>query len=256
MPRSRRSISPRSCRTGHVGRRPRRRLRTDRRPVSCRAEGHRRHDPGHGAVLRCARPHLHRRTGSGRSDAQPSTPSSPRLDSVLAWAIAKIMAGLVAVYRGKFPDVISSIEQALAAQAAEGPLPWQLPARVLLAKAYAALGRTDEAERVLADAKEHTGQFVALHSPQLTIAKSWLAAAKGLERRALELARAAADAAHQSGSVRRRSRGTAPCGTIRRPHRRGATGGTRRTRQRTPGAAFRPATRQRSPPLTAEPLMR
>jgi DNA-binding NarL/FixJ family response regulator len=31
------------------------------------------------------------------------------------------------------------------------------------------------------------------------IAKSWLAAAKGLQRRALELARAAADAAHQSG---------------------------------------------------------
>ena len=117
----------------------------------------------------------------------------------LGWAIAKIMAGLVAVYRGKFPDVISSIEQALAAQAAEGPLPWQLPARVLLVKAYAALGRTDEAERVLADAQERTGRCVALHRPQLTIAKSWLAAAKGFERRALELARAAADAAHQSG---------------------------------------------------------
>ena len=117
----------------------------------------------------------------------------------LGWAIAKIMAGLVAVYRGKFPDVVSSIEQALAAQAAEGPLPWQLPARVLLVKAYAALGRTDEAERVLADAEERTGRCVALHRPQLVIAKSWLAAAKGFERRALELARAAADAAHQSG---------------------------------------------------------
>ena len=117
----------------------------------------------------------------------------------LGWAIAKIMAGLVAVYRGKFPDVVSSIEQALAAQAAEGPLPWQLPARVLLLKAYAALGRTDEAERVLADAEERTGRCVALHRPQLVIAKSWLAAAKGFDRRALELARAAADAAHQSG---------------------------------------------------------
>ena len=66
-------------------------------------------------------------------------------------------------------------------------------------KAYAALGRTEEAERVLADAEEHSGRFMALHGPQLMIAKSWLAAAKGLERRALELARAAADAAHQSG---------------------------------------------------------
>jgi DNA-binding NarL/FixJ family response regulator len=117
----------------------------------------------------------------------------------LGWAIAKIAAGLVAASRGKFPDAVSSIEQALAAQAAEDPLPWQLPARVLLVKAYAALGSTDQAERVLADAAEHTGQFMALHDPQLMIAKSWLAAAKGLERRALELARAAADAAHQSG---------------------------------------------------------
>jgi DNA-binding NarL/FixJ family response regulator len=116
-----------------------------------------------------------------------------------AWAIAKIMAGLVAAYRGKFPDVISSIEQALAALTAEAPVSWQLPARVLLVKAYAALGRPDQAERALADAEKHTGRSVGLHGPQLMIAKSWLAAAKGLERRALELARAAADAAHQSG---------------------------------------------------------
>ena len=117
----------------------------------------------------------------------------------LAWAIAKIMSGLVAVYRGKFPDAVSSIEQALAALAAEAPLPWRLPARLLLARAYAALGRVDEAERVLADAKEHTGQYMALHTPQRMIANSWLAAAKGLDGHAVELARAAADAAHQSG---------------------------------------------------------
>ena len=117
----------------------------------------------------------------------------------LAWAIAKIMSGLVAVYRGRFPDAVSSIEQALAALTAEAPLPWRLPARLLLARAYAALGRVDEAERVLADAKEHTGQYMALHTPQRMIANSWLAAAKGLERDAVELARAAADAAHQSG---------------------------------------------------------
>src|SRR4029077_1397326 len=72
----------------------------------------------------------------------------------LAWAIAKITAGLVAVYRGKFPDAISALEQAVAAQAAEVSLTWRLPARILLAKAYAALGRADEAERVFADAKE------------------------------------------------------------------------------------------------------
>src|SRR6185312_10543311 len=109
--------------------------------------------------------------------------------------IAKIMAGLVASYRGKFDEVISTIEQALAALDAGASLPWRLPARLLLVRAYAALGRADETERVLADAAEHTGQQVAVHDPQLMIAKSWLAAAKGLEYRAVQLARAAAAAA-------------------------------------------------------------
>jgi DNA-binding NarL/FixJ family response regulator len=117
----------------------------------------------------------------------------------LAWAIAKITTGLVATYRGNFPEVISSIEQALAALSAEAPLPWRLPARLLLSRAYAALGRKDDAERVLADAAEHTGPSVALHEPQRTISKSWLAAAKGMERRAIELALLAADDAHRAG---------------------------------------------------------
>jgi DNA-binding NarL/FixJ family response regulator len=117
----------------------------------------------------------------------------------LAWAIAKITVGLVAVYRGKFPDAISALEQAVAAQEAEVSMPWRLPARILLAKAYAALGRADEAERVFTEAKEHNGPHMALHSPQLMVAKSWHAAANGLERRAIELARAAADVARKAG---------------------------------------------------------
>lgn len=115
------------------------------------------------------------------------------------WAIARIMAGLVAVYRGKFPDAIASIEQALAALSAEAPLPWQLPARLLLARAYAAVGSTDQAERVLDDAKEHTGPYMALHDPLVMVAKSWLAAAKGGERSAVELSCAAANLARRSG---------------------------------------------------------
>jgi len=116
----------------------------------------------------------------------------------LAWAIAKITSGLVATHRGNFREAISSIEQALAALSAEDPLPWRLPARLLLARAYAALGRPGEAERVLVDAAEHTGPHVALHEPQRTLAKAWVAAAKGMERRAIELAKAAADRAHET----------------------------------------------------------
>jgi hypothetical protein len=117
----------------------------------------------------------------------------------LGWAVAKIRSGLVATHRGKFRDAISLIENALTTLDNEPPLPWRLPARVLLARAYAALGRTADAERVLADAGEHAGPFVALHDPQVTIVESWLAAAKGAHRRAVDLARAAADNARESG---------------------------------------------------------
>ncbi|PRC51493.1 helix-turn-helix transcriptional regulator, partial [Mycobacterium sp. ITM-2017-0098] len=88
--------------------------------------------------------------------------------------------------RGDFLDVVSSIEQALAALSAETSLPWQLPGRLLLARAYAALGLRGPAERVLNDAAEHSGPSMALHEPQRLISKSWYAAAKGMERRAVE----------------------------------------------------------------------
>ena len=117
----------------------------------------------------------------------------------LGWAIAKITAGLVATYRGRFAEAISSIEQALAALNAETSLPWRLPARLLLARAYAALGQTGQAERVLEDATEHTGRHVELHQPQRMIAKAWLTAALGGERTAAEAARRAAQAAHEAG---------------------------------------------------------
>ena len=117
----------------------------------------------------------------------------------LGWAIAKIAAGLVATYRGRFPEAISSIEQALAALNAETSLPWRLPARLLLARAYAALGQTGEAERVLDDATEHTGRHMELHVPQRMIAEAWLTAALGGERTAADAARRAALAAHRVG---------------------------------------------------------
>jgi DNA-binding CsgD family transcriptional regulator len=117
----------------------------------------------------------------------------------LGWAIAKITAGLVATYRGRFPDAIASIEQALAALNAETSLPWRLPGRLLLARAYAALGQTGEAERVLQDAHEHKGPHTEIHEPQRMIANAWLTAARGGERTATEAARRAAQAARRAG---------------------------------------------------------
>ena len=117
----------------------------------------------------------------------------------LGWAIAKFMTGVVAIYRGRFAEAVPTIEQALAALNAENSLPWRLPGRLLLARAYAGSGRPDDADRVLAEAAEHTGPRVALFNPQVLVVKAWIAAARGGGRRAAELARAAADAAHRSG---------------------------------------------------------
>ncbi len=114
------------------------------------------------------------------------------------WAIAKIMAGAAAMHSGRFRDAISAIEQALAALNAEISLPWQLPGRLLLARAYAAVGEVVEAERVLDDAMEHSGAFMALHEPQRTLAKACVAAAKGAHRSAIDIARSAADLARSS----------------------------------------------------------
>lgn len=117
----------------------------------------------------------------------------------LGWAIAKIMAGVVATHRGKFAEAIPSFDQALAALNAERSLPWHLPARILLARAHAALGHVAEAEQVIADTAEHSGHHMELHQPQLTLSRAWLAAARAADHVAVDLARSAADAARRSG---------------------------------------------------------
>ncbi|MEE4026038.1 LuxR C-terminal-related transcriptional regulator [Gordonia sp. PKS22-38] len=117
----------------------------------------------------------------------------------VGWAIAKIMAGVVATYRGAFREAVDAIEQALAALNAETSLPWQLPARLILVRAYAALGEIDRAQQVVDDADEHSGPHLRLHEPQRLIARAWLAAASGGGRTAIELCCEAADLAKQSG---------------------------------------------------------
>ena len=171
----------------------------------------------------------------------------------LGWAIAKITAGLVATHRGNFPDAIASFEQALAALAAEEPLPWQLPGCLLLARAYAALGNTGQAERVLADARKHAGRFMALHEPQRLIAKSWLAAAIGGER-LCDRFRPSRSRCRSSGrSVRRGSRGTAPRRPVRRPYASPAGWGSWRSASMGRWWVFTPARRARWPPPTPRP---
>ncbi len=117
----------------------------------------------------------------------------------VGWALTKVMAAVVANYRGKFADVISPIEQALAALVGEDTLPWQLPAQLLLARAHAALGRPDKADRVMAEAARHTGQHMAIYGPQVILANAWVAAARGGDKTAITLARKAAEAAHEAG---------------------------------------------------------
>ncbi|MGU3583639.1 LuxR C-terminal-related transcriptional regulator [Rhodococcus sp. C26F] len=117
----------------------------------------------------------------------------------LAWALSKIMAAVIHTNRGCFPEVVTEIEQALAAFTAEVPLPWRLPAAILLAKAYAVLGQPQQAQRVLDAADEHTGLHTAIHRPARLIAQSWLAAAENSEQRSIAFAREAAEAARTSG---------------------------------------------------------
>ncbi|MGK2882867.1 MAG: LuxR C-terminal-related transcriptional regulator [Mycobacterium sp.] len=117
----------------------------------------------------------------------------------LGWAIAKIMAGVVATHRGRFPDAIASFEQALAALNAEKNVPWHLPARIIFARAHAALGHIPEAEQILLDTNEHTGPHMLLHEPQLILTKAWVAAARGADRTAVDLAQEAAALARRSG---------------------------------------------------------
>lgn len=117
----------------------------------------------------------------------------------VGWALAKIMEGLVATHRGRFRTTITTIEQALAALNAETSLPWRLPARLLLVRAYAALGDIVSAERVLTEAGEHSGPHLALHDPLLLIARAWLAAASGADHEAITLAHQAAASARTGG---------------------------------------------------------
>ncbi|MFC9439863.1 LuxR C-terminal-related transcriptional regulator [Nocardia sp. NPDC057030] len=116
----------------------------------------------------------------------------------LAWGMSKILQGTVDVAQGHFPDAIENLEQALAALAAEGAAAWMFPARIRLAEAYSALGRSTEAAEAIAEATARGGRHSAVYEPQLEIARAWHAAAEGTVTPAIRLAMSAADAAARS----------------------------------------------------------
>lgn len=116
----------------------------------------------------------------------------------LAWGMSKILQGTVDVAQGRFHDGIEHLEQALAALAAEGAAAWMTPARIRLAEAYSALGRTAEAAETIAETIRRGGRHSAIYDPQLEIARACLAAAEGAVTPAIRLAMGAADAAARS----------------------------------------------------------
>ena len=115
----------------------------------------------------------------------------------LAWAMANIVVGSVELARGRFVDAAARLEQSLAALISEAATSWSFPARIMLVQAYAGMGRTSDAARVLAEAKERFGRHVAVFGPQLRIAQARLSAAEGTVTLAVGLARRAGAEAAQ-----------------------------------------------------------
>jgi ATP/maltotriose-dependent transcriptional regulator MalT len=91
------------------------------------------------------------------------------------------------------------MEQTVAALTSESAASWSFPARLLLAQAYSALGRTEAGSKMIAELKMRYARHVAVFHPQLLIAESWLAAALGNVSGAADLALEAARSARLSG---------------------------------------------------------
>ncbi|MCX5041980.1 LuxR C-terminal-related transcriptional regulator [Aldersonia sp. NBC_00410] len=113
----------------------------------------------------------------------------------LAWAMANFLLATVDLASGRCLDAATRIEQALAATASDAAATWSYPARTELVQAYAALGRSEDAARNLAEAQQRFGPHLAVTASQLELAEAWLRAAEGSVARGIEIARAAGDSA-------------------------------------------------------------
>jgi DNA-binding CsgD family transcriptional regulator len=119
----------------------------------------------------------------------------------LAWGMANVLAGTVDLARGRFPETVTRMEQTVAALTSESAASWSFPARLLLAQAYCAIGRTDPGAKMMAELRTRYGRHVAVFGPQLQIAEAWLAAAQGNVTGSITLCLEAAQTAKRSGQL-------------------------------------------------------
>ena len=123
-------------------------------------------------------------------DASP--PSHP------SHAIGRLLVADVLIARGNPADAVPTLETAAAALAPTGyswgPLAW-----MLLGQALGQLGRTADAGRILAKAEARHGLKSMLFAPELSVARTWTAAARRDVPGAVDAAREAARAAERGG---------------------------------------------------------
>ena len=116
----------------------------------------------------------------------------------VAWGMANVLLGAVAIARGQFRAAARKMEETVAALTAESAASWSFPARIYLAQAYCALGQVDAGRKMVAELTTRLGQHVAVFEPQLRLTEAWLAAAEGSVSTAIGRCIQAADLARDS----------------------------------------------------------
>lgn len=134
--------------------------------------------------------------------AQKYLDNSATTGQYIGWGQANILCAVPELARGRFADAAQRLEQAMAALTvgdAGSAISWIFPAYPFLAQAYSVLGRVADAKSVVAAAERRYGRHVAVFGPLHEIGKAWEAAGQGETSRAIATARAAAEAACESG---------------------------------------------------------
>lgn len=119
-----------------------------------------------------------------------------------ARAMAQILSATVEVGRGHLATATTRLEESLAALHDEAGAAWALPARLLLAQCYCALGMTAQARPLVVELEVAAGPGGRSFGPSMLITRAWLAAAEGHLSGATATAVEAADlaaAANQHG---------------------------------------------------------